>query len=390
MNNKPFGKQKRIFAVILSITFILLFALSACSQPDVNNNKSYGYNGTVDGVMFSLSDLGTSADIHTEIQNEFIAFSKGADYDLNNVLLIAGGTKELSLPMPIRFSWTASATSVIDYTLKISEYEDMSEPLVYSIDSCEAEIYNLKIGTQYYWTVTANTAEKSVESGVAAFATNGDYPRNVYIDGVTNCRDLGGYKTQDGKIVRQGLIYRTGRFNQSGADEAIPEVTEKGKFQALNELRLKTEIDLRKIGETSNITSSVLGDSVNYVSCPMEYTGGILEPNTDEIIHVFSVLADKNNYPVFFHCHIGTDRTGMVAYLINGLLGVSQKDLYFDYLFSNFGAIGSSRGTDIIEYSYVKTIDEYRGSSLNEKIENYLLDIGVPKKDIDSLKAIML
>ena len=42
---------------------------------------------------------------------------------------------------------------------------------------------------------------------------------------------------------------------------------------------------------------------------------------------------------LLLHCSIGTDRTGVICFLINALLGVSEEDLYKDYLFSMFGMI---------------------------------------------------
>ena len=45
----------------------------------------------------------------------------------------------------------------------------------------------------------------------------------------------------------------------------------------------------------------------------------------------FAIFGNKDNYPIVMHCSIGTDRTGMLAFLINSLLGVSEEDLYKDY-----------------------------------------------------------
>ncbi|MBO4263006.1 MAG: tyrosine-protein phosphatase [Clostridia bacterium] len=52
-------------------------------------------------------------------------------------------------------------------------------------------------------------------SSTACFTTSADGPRNVCVDGITNFRDLGGYKTEQGKHIKQGLIYRCARRNES-------------------------------------------------------------------------------------------------------------------------------------------------------------------------------
>ena len=110
--------------------------------------------------------------------------------------------------------------------------------------------------------------------------------------------------------------------------------------------------------------------------------------NEDVLKDVFSVLGDKNNYPIVIHCSIGTDRTGLLCFLINALLGVSEEDLYRDYLFSNFGNIGGSRSYSIID-TYIMNISSAQGDSLAERTYNYLLGIGVSKTDLDKVINIM-
>ena len=88
--------------------------------------------------------------------------------------------------------------------------------------------------------------------------------------------------------------------------------------------------------------------------------------NIPSIRNVFEILADESNYPLVFHCSIGTDRTGFIAYLIGGLLGVGQEELEREFLFSNFGYIGGSRNLDYMK-AYVPAIDKYEGNTLSEK-----------------------
>ena len=112
--------------------------------------------------------------------------------------------------------------------------------------------------------------------------------------------------------------------------------------------------------------------------------------NIEETKKFFSDLADESNYPMVFHCSIGTDRTGYLAYLIGGLLGVPQEELYRDYLYSNFGEIGDFRTLYNVKYYYMDPIDKYPGETLSEKVESYLLEIGVPQSDIDAIRNILL
>ena len=88
------------------------------------------------------------------------------------------------------------------------------------------------------------------------------------------------------------------------------------------------------------------------------------------------------------HCSIGTDRTGMLAFLINALLGVSEEDLYKDYLYSNFANIGGNRNPSTIN-TYIKTFKYYDGETLAEKAKNYLISVGVSEQDINTLIEMM-
>ena len=121
------------------------------------------------------------------------------------------------------------------------------------------------------------------------------------------------------------------------------------------------------------------------------HASNILEGNKEMVQHIFSdILADENSYPLIFHCNIGTDRTGMIAYLLNGLLGVEDEYLFRDYLFSNFGNIGGARTMNNIKNNYVATIKRTEGNTLSERIANYLISIGVASEDLEAIKSIFI
>jgi hypothetical protein len=80
----------------------------------------------------------------------------------------------------------------------------------------------------------------------------------------------------------------------------------------------------------------------------------------------------------------------MIAFLVNALLGVSEEDLYRDYLFSNFGKIGGKRSINNLQESgYYTAIMQTDGNSLSEKTYNCLADFGVPTAQLDSIIAIL-
>lgn len=340
---------------------------------------------------WNIVELGDNVNFHTQIQAEYLALD---DY----TKISATGMAELSRPEAVKLEWSAEdstgkLSTIESYVVEISENSNFSGSVSYETSEEFLEIYNLYIATDYYWRVTAllENGKKSV-SDKGQFSTEGAAPRNLYVDGVTNVRDLGGWERADGSRVKQGMIYRCGRLNESERTDVKVEITEKGIAAMRDGMGVISEIDLRLVynNETGGITSSPLGDDVNYYSCPMEWNvGNILTDNKEMVKRVFSLLADEDNYPVIYHCNIGTDRTGLFAFLINGLMGVSEDDLYRDYLFSNFGKINGSRNISGIQNTYIKTVKGYGGETLSEKIENCLIDLGVPAGDLEAIKTLL-
>lgn len=347
---------------ILSIILIFLFGLfiSGC------------------GKKTTIIEPDNGLSFHTDLQQAYLNDS------YTNFSLYAKGLENLSTPKAIEISWDDSVIEVSsNYEVKLSEYEDLSNPKTYTTNTNSISIYNLKIGTKYYYTVSS---ENSV-SEVMSFETSSRGPRNLNIDELTNVRDLGGWKT-DTSRVKQDLIFRSSKFNEDESTELI--ITQKGIEILVNEFKIKTEIDLRKTDDNENggITVSPLGESVNYISMPMKSSGNILTLNKKQIVNILRVFADENNYPIIFHCSIGTDRTGLIAFLINALVGVSEDDLYRDYLFSNFGLIHSMRTPSAIK-DYLREINLKSGATLKEKTYKYLLGLGMTNNELDNIIRIL-
>jgi len=327
-------------------------------------------------LLCACEDNAETFSIHTETQNSFLNDA------YTNYLVYANGEEDISKPMPIELSLENInvGTEILTY-----EGETLIDSFSYEEPESSYSIYNLKIGTKYKTKyVYQNQEIKTVEYKIDDAA-----PRNLYIDGVTNCRDIGGWKIDKRHRVKQGLIYRTAKFNEDESTDAL--ISSQGVETLKNKLGIKTEIDLRKTSDNENggITSSPLGEGVTYVSYPMVSSGNVLTLNKARLKGIFDYFGDEKNYPIVFHCSIGTDRTGLIAFLINGLLGVSEDDLYKDYLFSNFGLIYGVRTPNTLK-DYIETIDLSSGTNLSEKIYNYLISNNVSPIALDNLKKLMI
>ena len=354
------------------LLLLMTFLLTSCGS---NKKEEERPKKEVD-TRFTLDDLGDEVSFHTDLQEDYLL-----DEDVENVPSSADGTRELSLPDAIKLSWETSE-EIDDYVVSISEDKDFKVTKEYIVrDKQYLDLYNLKIGTKYYWTVKEEG--KELTSEVASFKTSDLGPRNLNIPGMTNSRDLGGYITESNKYIKQGLIYRT-----SNSDK----ITDEGK-KVVKELGIKTEIDLRDVGYQGK---SPISDDIIYkvYKCYYDDYSNYLERNCESVKSTLKMFSDIDNYPIMFHCRIGTDRTGFIAYLLLGLLGASEDVIHRDYLFSNFGVIEKPRslhgsGVDNVEL-YYDAIDDFIGDTLQERIYNFLIAIGMSEEELDNIIAINL
>lgn len=327
---------------------------------------------------------------HTEIQSNYLDNGDPTDTTPYN------GNMSVSNPNPVKISWKSNREPENGYKVNIfRNYEE--EPVVtYVTKDKTFDFYNTEVGTTYHINISA----EEVTTEKVDFSMSNKGPRNLFIEGVENVRDLGGWG-----YIKQGLIYRSGRFNEDKAETVTPSITEDGLYEVNNHLKIKTEIDLRRtsVNEVGGLTDkSVLGDDVNYVSLPMYYGGNNIltftgkaskddyEYNNPAMIkRFFEILSNRDNYPIDFHCSIGKDRTGCLAYLVGALCGFDQETLYRDYMFTNFANAGMCKITDLTD-RYAKTLDEYEGTDLEHKTFYYLHDvIGLENETLENVIEIL-
>ena len=189
--------------------------------------------------------------------------------------------------------------------------------------------------------------DKSVQSSENAPLSE----RHLPLEGGYNFRDLGGYKTKDGKSVRRGKIFR--------ADD-LSGLTEKD-LALLKTIPIVTVVDFRSESEIQNAPDK-LPESVKEYR-PLSISPGSLDASlflnlsdslsaeqmmeqlntmlvSDSAIvaryrEFFALLQNEENTPLLFHCSAGKDRTGMGAALILSALGVDEETIFSDYLDSN-------------------------------------------------------
>ena len=300
--------------------------------------------------------------------------------------------EDIFMPEAPFFTWSVGEAAHY-YKVYISSSEDFSAYQCYLTATPELYVEHLYTGNTYYWFVDAVYDGYTVRSEVFSFMTAAT-PRTVNIEGVSNSRDIGGYLTLDGKRIKQGLVYRSAKLD---------DITELGRYTLLNILGVKTDLDLR--GDRNNYykdaTHPVTELNHVVVACPWYSTGGnhiwLDEYNKNEFAKAVKVFADPDNYPIIFHCSLGRDRTGTLAMVLEGLLGVDENTLMMEYELSVFSYWGTNGGTkynnglrNLIHDTYLYINNNYEGDTFSQKVEDFLLEIGVSREEIASIKSIML
>ena len=159
----------------------------------------------------------------------------------------------------------------------------------------------------------------------------------------------------------------------------------------LGRLGVRSDIDLRSDFECFGMTGSPLGPAVKWFHFPSyAYAGLQKDEGKAAFRNVFKVFLDRRNYPIDFHCIAGQDRTGSVAFVLNGLLGVSEEELYRDWEVSAFwnGRLGFNHRNKFDKL--VAGFSSYPGDTLHSRIEAYVLALGFTKDDIAAFRRIML
>ncbi len=289
--------------------------------------------------------------------------------------------------------------------------------------SFSAEGPNLEVGERYYWKVWSSVkcphfscstptfdgpckcgkTKPGAVSGIGSFTTDPAAPRWISVEGrVKNFRDLGGWPTEFGRRVRQGRVYRGQGLNDNSFYGGKP-----GRNRLMvadldflkGDLGIKTDLDLRSGRETANMKTSPLGEGVKFVHHSSESYAGIFKENGKKVMaNNVRLFTDEANYPIYFHCIAGADRTGSLAYVLLGICGVSKHDLEVDWESTFYPTVHGVReenakrkdwrGSHWFDEGFAKYGTPE--SSLRERIELYLLDCGVTREEIEKVRELML
>jgi protein-tyrosine phosphatase len=178
------------------------------------------------------------------------------------------------------------------------------------------------------------------------------------MDHIYNFRDFGGYPAQNGKLVRKGLLFRSGDLDQASQND----------LEDIAALGVRTVVDLRtpqersespdrlpsewegrvvhlpmkmlatpKSGRLASLYSIVFGEArkLDFEKIALATYQDYVIQYRDELSKILCIVMQTSNLPILIHCTAGKDRTGVVCSLLQIALGVPGESVMQDYLLSN-------------------------------------------------------
>jgi protein-tyrosine phosphatase len=173
--------------------------------------------------------------------------------------------------------------------------------------------------------------------------------RRLPLQGAKNFRDLGGYRTAEGRYVRWGLVYRS---------DYLVDLTAKD-FAYLNALGIRLVCDVRSDAERMRAPDHWVGNAPEFFSIPIgPNRDGTLTP--EQLKQRVAALSNESkdstrgydklaidfapqfgnilrrlaagDLPAVEHCSSGKDRTGVFSAILLTALGVPRNIVVQDYL----------------------------------------------------------
>jgi hypothetical protein len=199
--------------------------------------------------------------------------------------------------------------------------EDGSEGVAhYTPDGGKVTVYNLTPDTAYAYYCTAE--DGSLTRGGFMRANAG--VRLLRMSKLRNCRDIGGWACDGGK-VRYGRLFRCADTTDASEEDAYE----------LKRLGVGSEFDLRSEQEVQTVGADSKLHAAYHILGFGSWTDTAFSDLTNlSALKEIMESAVRGEVPIF-HCQYGSDRTGRIAYILETLLGVSLEDCDRDYELSS-------------------------------------------------------
>ena len=336
--------------------------------------KEYSsYNSVINGYM---SESAYSDDDYTVSYVDKYA-DMSLDYDRTD------------WPKAFTLQWVPTAGADKQY-LYVCDTTDFAKCIIGAELSGKDSTYlidKLDPGRVYYYKVNAKLSSGDMITLFSSAFRLSSTVKMIKSNTLYNLRDLGGWTGLDGKIVKYGLIYRGSRVRLNLSESSTGQVLTEGA-RDLSQLGVNAEIDLRSAEENSMSKSAISRSSKFLKITNAKDCLGANILTGDAFIAALGQIITwlKDGKKVYIGASLGAERTGALAFLINGLLGVNEDGLARDYELSSFTedelAGDQVWKRNVGNYpAMVSAIKTLEGTTLQEQIYNYFKN-GVNGKSI--------
>ncbi|ALS00406.1 hypothetical protein ATZ33_03155 [Enterococcus silesiacus] len=257
--------------------------------------------------------------------------------------------------------------------VKIPDTAELPVKVFYGTDSSKLETVNYLECTKKGWQSFAdpNSKERFYFHLKTASDTFIGAERRLPLANLYNCRDMGGYATNDGRMTSWGKVFRS---------DALHQLDEQGRAY-IERMKVKRIIDFRSPEEIMKDPNKPISDSETFNFNPhadvaqQASTQSVSKKDEEKIAQLeimvqteegraqlnknrnamikqmeqlvvgqnavkaykqfFEMLLQEEVTPLIFHCQGGKDRTGWAAALYLGALGVDKEQIYQDYLLTD-------------------------------------------------------
>ena len=339
----------------------------------INFNMNNDALDTYFSSISSWKDLSQSA-FQANMRSNFDANSCSECNGVNSCTTPSQGTK---CEQSIGYN-TGVNDSVFVY--ESDEINKNKGSLVTYTSSDDGNIYNMIPGETYYW-------ESATDSNVHGLVKASGNRRTIN-SSVRNVRDLGGLPVSytANNVTKTGTIKYGKLFRGAALSSSQSDVTSLAKLGVDYELDLRPNSDGSGQAKFTNHDNDII--ITNYLIYPDTYESNYTALKNALKDTMNYVIAHKNDDKgLYFHCTIGTDRTGTLAYFLEGFLGVSEEDRVEDYELSYYyGMTNRDRYHDNLSISDInpRFTSMHNTYDTNDKIVNWFTYKDTTQTEIDA------
>jgi protein-tyrosine phosphatase len=215
--------------------------------------------------------------------------------------------------------------------------------------------------------------------------------RHLNLAGASNFRDLGGYPTSDGRVVRWRQIFRSNHLGHL-TDEDIAMMRTLGvrsafDFRGAEErtaaLCGMSDITVHSLPVEPTVVAALRAIAASGTPLTTDHAVDVMrdsyrsyvQKNTQHYRTLFAHLLE-DRAPLVIHCTAGKDRTGFACALILHTLGVSEEVISEDYLLTNrFYRRDPNHSSDLPEH-VTQVLGSVQASFLGAAFEAINADYG--------------